>query len=191
MQDSRAVRQSVLQSTHSESVSQSVDGASVRSYHHHSVFASLQLIYCRRRRHRRRRRRLLVGSPKRPLPSLIPPQFRSHRYPTPPPTKEHDSNFPPKTQIPGRFTSVQETGRSSRSAHWPRNGGGRGERRRPDENGRVGRGGGERRREKQQEAISETGGRRLTTARSLVSTRPTCDSIPKLYIKQHKIEEIC
>ena len=175
----------VRQSTHSESVRR----WSVRSYHHHSVFASLPpsssstafaAAVCS-----------LVGSPKRPLPSLIPPQFRSHRYPTPPPTKEHDSNFPPKTQIPGRFTSVQETGRSSRSAHWPRNGGGRGERRRPDENGRVGRGGGERRREKQQEAISETGGRRLTTARSLVSTRPTCDSIPKLYIKQHKIEEIC
>ena len=53
--------------------------------------------------------------------------------PDPPPTKEHDSNFPPKTQIPGRFTSVQETGRSSRSAHWPRNGGGRSERRRPAE----------------------------------------------------------
>ena len=111
---SKIVFQSVSQSTHSESV----DGASVRSYHHHSVFAFLPSFssstaaaiaaaaVCS-----------LVGSPKRPLPSLIPHQFRSRQ-------KGQIQISRPKTHIPGHFDSVQETGRSSRSAHWPRNGGG-------------------------------------------------------------------
>ena len=87
---------------------------------------------------------------------LSPPSFRRSFaviVARPPPTKESNLNFPPKPQFPGHFTSVQETGRSSRSAHWPRNGGGTERAPPPNANG------GERRsEEKQQEAISETGG---------------------------------
>ena len=102
----------------------------------------LQLIYCRRHR-----RRLLAGwisQETSPLPHSAAVSQSS--LPDPPPTKEHDSNFPPKTQIPGRFTSVQETGRSSRSAHWPRNGGGTERAPPPNANG------GERRRRENGEA---------------------------------------
>ena len=87
---------------------------------------------------------------------LSPPSFRRSFaviVARPPPTKVSNLNFPPKPQFPGHFTSVQETGRSSRSAHWPRNGGGTERAPPPNANG------GERRsEEKQQEAISETGG---------------------------------
>ena len=110
---------------------------------------------------------------------LSPPSFRRSFaviVARPPPTKESNLNFPPKPQFPGHFTSVQETGRSSRSAHWPRNGGGRTERAPPNANAAAAA---EEEEKKGEATRSNIRNRRLPDA---LSTCPTWDLIHHLCI---------
>ena len=132
----------------SPSVSQqSVDGASECTQQLSSSFCfrlrSLQLIYCRLppslRRHRRRRRL------RRPSAGWIS-QETSPLPQTAAVSQSPLLRWKNRVQISRqrlKFIPIQETGRSSRCAHWPRNGGGgrrgleRRRRRRPNERTRA------------------------------------------------------